>query len=292
MNYKLFSKTAIDLVYTGNIKKMIDIETNFPKSKIIALVNKLEIEQVFVNLLKNAADSLTEHKVGEGKIKISMTRNNESNCTEVTVTDNGPGIPQDIQDEIFNPFFTTKKIGKGTGLGLSITHKLVEKHQGKLFLKESKGSGATFVLQLPILEMGNFALNEQFLHELADTKMKKILVVDDEVEILNVMDGFIREAGHVLVGSTGGEDALRVLQQLEFDLVITDYDMPEMNGTELSKRIREIDQNIPILYLTSSDKMKFFQEDKEPLKIAGLVIKPFTREDINSIINKVLGKEE
>jgi signal transduction histidine kinase len=102
-----------------------------------------QLNQVFMNLLMNACDALE----GQGTIRI------RTSTTPVGVrlefSDDGPGIPEDIQNRLFEPFFTTKEVGKGTGLGLSLSHGIVERHGGQIRIESEPGAGATFVIDLP-----------------------------------------------------------------------------------------------------------------------------------------------
>ncbi|MBT3585637.1 MAG: hybrid sensor histidine kinase/response regulator, partial [Halobacteriovoraceae bacterium] len=258
----------------------------------ICLINKIEIEQVLVNLIKNSIDALMDSITEAPKINLSILKNIEKNCIELLVSDNGPGVPAEIKDKIFTPFFTTKKVGKGTGLGMAITKKLVEKHQGHIFLEDSESGGTTFTLQLPLIEMSSYTQNDQFLSSLSNQEKFKILVVDDEPQILNVLDTFLKDDGHIFIGSTGGEEALSILKKIDIDLIFTDYQMPNMNGTEFATKIREFDKDIPILYVSSADTLPVFQRDQKDLAISGLIIKPFSKEDILSALGQLLGVSE
>ncbi len=110
--------------------------------------NAIQLEQVFVNLLTNARDALAdvEHK------RISIRCERRPPFAVVTFGDNGPGVPDDLEQRIFDPFFTTKEVGAGTGLGLSITYGIVREHHGTIELGTSKGGGAQFTIQLPLAE--------------------------------------------------------------------------------------------------------------------------------------------
>ncbi|MFT6960680.1 MAG: signal transduction histidine kinase [Flammeovirgaceae bacterium] len=103
-----------------------------------------ELNQVWLNLIQNSMHAMDKH----GKLYISSCQS--GNFIEVVVRDDGKGIPTNIQDRIFNPFFTTKATGEGSGLGLSIINKIVEKHEGEINLVSSEGEGATFTVRLPI----------------------------------------------------------------------------------------------------------------------------------------------
>jgi PAS domain S-box-containing protein len=120
---------------------------NLPKVKCLGG----EISQVILNLVINAAHAIEAAKLGrKGVITISTTLNQD--CVEVSVTDTGTGIPKDIQDHVFNPFFTTKDVGHGTGQGLAIAQDIVViKHQGELFFETEEGEGTRFVMRLPLM---------------------------------------------------------------------------------------------------------------------------------------------
>jgi signal transduction histidine kinase len=108
-----------------------------------------ELSQVFLNLIINASYAIGEKQDVLGIIKITTSQQGES--IEVLIQDNGVGIDQDIQEKVFNLFFTTKPIGKGTGQGLSLSHNIiVDKHHGKLFFESKVGEGTIFHIQLPV----------------------------------------------------------------------------------------------------------------------------------------------
>ena len=116
---------------------------------LVVRANAIQLEQVFINLLTNARDAVarTPEKV------ITIRSGVQGNMVEVRVEDSGTGIPPGLEQRIFDPFFSTKEVGEGTGLGLSITYGIIKEHQGGISVLPSNGSGATFVIQLP-LEQG------------------------------------------------------------------------------------------------------------------------------------------
>jgi len=133
----------------NSYKYIAEIETDFCSDVGMIECYANELNQVFLNLLINAAHAIEEKRDGMGLIRIS-TRNVD-NMVEILIQDSGAGIPADIQEKVFNLFFTTKEVGKGTGQGLSLSHSIVvEKHCGKLFFESSVGVGTTFHIQLPL----------------------------------------------------------------------------------------------------------------------------------------------
>src|SRR3989339_142088 len=204
----------------------IDLKFERPVDKFITLVNRIEMEQVIVNLLKNALDALREQSTISaahihGIVEIKLKKNKQDECLEILVIDNGPGIPEKIQGEIFSPFFTTKEISEGTGLGLSVSSKIVEGHHGKLQLTKSSNEGSIFTVQLPLIEVSSYVASVNALNASNDASRKKILVVDDEEKILNILSTFLEEVGHTMIGSTDPSEALEMMDKLEMDLIIT-----------------------------------------------------------------------
>jgi signal transduction histidine kinase len=126
-----------------------DVETDYADNLPYIECFASQLNQVLLNLIINAIHAIEEKNAGKGLIKI--TTRNLGNRVEILIQDNGAGIPEAIQEKVFNLFFTTKPVGKGTGQGLSLAHRvIVEKHQGKLFFESTAGSGTTFHIQLPI----------------------------------------------------------------------------------------------------------------------------------------------
>ena len=125
----------------------IEIELDLAPEELIVLGNAIQLEQVFINLLTNARDALSESR---GKtIKIATSR--EADWISIRFSDTGPGIPRELEKRIFDPFFTTKEVGTGTGLGLSITYSIVKEHGGNISV-EPKRRGARFLIELPVMK--------------------------------------------------------------------------------------------------------------------------------------------
>ncbi len=267
----------------------INIKFDRTSEKFIILSNRIEMEQVMVNLLKNSLDAIRSMKKQRpGKVEIQIKKNSATECMEIWVIDNGPGIPTDIQKEVFSPFFTTKEFSEGTGLGLSVSTKIIERHHGKIFIQHSDEHGTTFVIQLPLLEISSYISSENILSTTNDENKKKILVVDDDEQILNVMSTFLEEDGHSMIGSTDPDEALEMMDKLQMDVIITDYNMPKMDGSSFSEKVRKKNANIPIVYLTSADFIKYFKEDQKKHNVVSLILKPFSKDDVAMTIKEIL----
>ena len=126
-----------------NILFDLQMDSSLPE----VYIDPNQIQQVFLNLLINAADAM--EKKGTITLATRPVENSGTRFVEVEVTDSGPGIPENIRSKIFEPFFTTKPVGKGTGLGLAVSYGIIKKHEGTIFIKDSPGSGASFCIHLP-----------------------------------------------------------------------------------------------------------------------------------------------
>jgi len=201
-----------------------------------------QMEQVFTNLLTNAIQALSEHK---GQRKLEVLTEQQTNCIRITVADSGPGIPKEIASKIFDPFFTTKGPGKGTGLGLSICHTIVEEHHGRLWVESEKGCGSRFVIELPIIKCApkrpetaktSPSLSPALPHS---PVARRILLVDDEPGIVDVLKVLLEENGHHVETAHNGAEALQRIQTANFDLIISDLCMPDLGGEALYHEIQK-----------------------------------------------------
>ena len=125
--------------------RAIQVELELCPDELLVLANPIQLEQVFINLLTNARDALTDEK--QRTIRIASSRSEER--IMIGFSDTGPGIPRELQQRIFDPFFTTKEVGTGTGLGLSITYSILKEYGGDISVISNPGEGATFLIELP-----------------------------------------------------------------------------------------------------------------------------------------------
>ena len=126
----------------------IEVELELCPDELLVVANPIQLEQVFINLLTNARDALTDSK--RKTIRIASSRDEER--IRIAFSDTGPGIPPELQQRIFDPFFTTKEVGTGTGLGLSITYSILKEYGGDISVESRPGKGATFMVELPFAE--------------------------------------------------------------------------------------------------------------------------------------------
>ncbi|MCY4524427.1 MAG: ATP-binding protein [Halobacteriovoraceae bacterium] len=281
---------ASDMVDQSFKKAGCAIKKDFSDENIASFVHRVKMEQIIVNLLENALYAMQDAKQQKGEVIIRLYQDKEEHAI-IEVEDNGPGIPLEMRDKVFNTFFSTKKSEGGSGLGLAISTKIIDAHRGTLKLEKKESRGALFRICLPILELGGFLQHQNLGNPLdfSDDKKegKKILVLESDIKALNVLTEFLEDTGHVSIGSVNGVNALKILKSLDVDLIITGYDMPKINGSLFTQKVREIGITCPVLYLANEDYRDKYEEDKDKYQVAGLILKPFDRDDILRIIKSI-----
>lgn len=276
---------AIEWIKPTALKAGVTVKKIHDGKNVVALANRIKLEQVLINLMKNSIDAITGAGVPHGQVNLVISKSENEHHTYIDVVDNGPGISEKMKPNLFKPFMSTKDAGTGTGLGLSICAKIIEAHRGRLEHID-RTDGAHFRIRLPMIEVYSYTRNDKSLS--GSKKEKRILVLDNEVQILNVLNSFIREEGYVFIGSSDPLDALKFLTKASVDLMVTDFSMPIMNGGEFSRLAREAGYNGPILYMTSSKFIEQYNKDKNILDIGGLILKPFNKEEVMKTIRSAL----
>lgn len=280
---------ATEWIQPAAKKAGVTITKSIKVEKTVALANRIKLEQVIINLIKNSIDAIQENQQPNGEVTISISKSEADHQTFIDVIDNGPGLNQDMKTNLFKPFQSTKDAGHGTGLGLSICSKIIDTHRGRLEYVET-ASGCHFRIRLPLIEIYSYTRNDRSLS--GSRKQKRILVLDNEVQILNVLSSFIQDEGLVFIGSSDPHDALDFLGKANIDLIITDFSMPSMNGGDFVREARNRGYSGSVLYMTSPKHIDQYNKDKTELSIDGLLVKPFNRDDVLKTIRLALKGQE
>jgi PAS domain S-box-containing protein len=227
------------LLRTNGIRVDLDLARDLPPLEVDAD----RIGQIVVNLLVNAQHALAVRS-GDRVIHVStyLCRAGARNmpCVALRVRDNGPGVPDAARARLFEPFFTTKPDGLGTGLGLSVSRSLAQEHGGELVLEpEDGGEGASFLLTLPLAQAHEGAPAAHASAPASAGRELAVLVVDDEAEIADLLRAMLEEAGHEVSTAESGLVALELLDMARFDAIVSDLRMPDMDGAELWRQVRE-----------------------------------------------------
>ncbi|MGB0453057.1 MAG: ATP-binding protein [Bacteriovoracaceae bacterium] len=247
--------------------------------KAIVFGNRGRLQQVLVNLLSNSKDALENQPLKEIELKLGSVGDN----LVLSVKDSGPGIPQDIQDKIFEPFYTTKVAEKGTGIGLALVQTIIKEHRGKIDLNSSS-EGTEFILTLPLdknikkLESVPEATENVRDETLYDVGIKTALVVDDEVDILELLTQMLESSGVKVYAFSSSTEALNAYLRTDdhFDLILSDFKMPELNGAELIQLIKQKPHSeMPLsFFITGNLEINLDSEQYSGL-VDGYLHKPF-----------------
>ena len=254
--------------------------------------DKLRLSQIFTNLLSNAL-KYTEEK-GRVSVDIKELPSEIEGCTQLVfqVEDTGIGMSKEFLEKMYTPFSraTDSRVNsiQGTGLGLSITKQMVDLMGGTIECESEVGKGTKFVvtIDLPIDEKPNI--------ELALPPIKVLIVDDDEI-LLKTAEETLKSLGAETFIATSGKQALEMIKEHEkdqFKVVILDWKMPDMNGLEVSKKIKEIDNgNIPIILISAYDWSEIEKEAADA-GINGFIFKPLFRSKIYQKIIELLNNGE
>lgn len=188
-----------------------------------------QLAQVFSNLIINAGHAL-QHRPTEAQITLRSRYDPVQNQIIAEVQDNGHGIPHDIRARIFDPFFSTKDVGQGTGIGLAFSHKIIASHDGELTLKPTQ-TGACFQVRLPAMPADHAPGSKTAVLTKPEQTIR-VLVVDDETSIGQLLCDFLTEAGYEPHAVSSPREAIDIALHQNFDIVLSDFKMPEMDGSE------------------------------------------------------------
>jgi CheY-like chemotaxis protein len=261
------------------------------------MADPTQIHQIAMNLITNAFQAV-EPTGGTLSIQLkevlyhpkdtSADQLASGTYARLTVSDTGTGIDPAIIDQIFDPYFTTKEKGRGTGLGLATVYGIVKSCGGGIRVHSDIGKGTTFHVFLPLLEKSPETEPEKDSSPLP-TGTGHILLVDDEISIVHLEKQMINRLGYRTTSFTSSRDALAVFETdpSQFDLVITDMHMPELNGLQLANKMIAVRPALPIILCTGFSE-HINREKAEAMGIKGLLMKPVGMMDLAHKIREVL----
>ena len=206
----------------------------------------------------------------------------------LSVSDTGTGIDPAVISKIFDPYFTTKEKGRGTGLGLATVYGIVKAYGGEITVHSDIDKGSSFHIYLPVLETSKTSDTEKQQKALP-TGTENILLIDDEQPIVNLEKQILERLGYQITCFTDSVDALEAFRvdPTRFDLVITDMNMPHLNGIQLAGELIAVRLDLPIIICTGFSE-RIDKEKAEAMGIKGFLMKPIVNRDISQMVRKVL----
>ena len=265
----------------------VDLQLHLGGEMPVLWADPHELHQVVVNLVTNARQAMRA-KAPPHRIALRTRFDASRQRVVLEVEDDGPGVPPEIRPRIFEPFFTTKPPGEGTGLGLSLCRGIVESHGGSIEVESARGGGAVFRIELPIQDLPS--VRPEAPRPAVAPSAKRILVVDDEPDLAALVAEMLIEVGYRVEAAVSGAGALEKLAAGEFDLILSDIRMPDVDGPAL---YREAKRRYPrlegrFLFFTGdalSESTRQFLEDGPMPHLA----KPFSAEELREQVQELLG---
>ena len=294
-------REAIDLV-TTTFPKSIEIESHLPNDMWPVPGDPTQINQVFMNLFINARDAMARggklaiiaaNRTLDAAAAAKVPDGRPGNFLAVEVRDTGTGIPPEVLERMWEPFFTTKGVDKGTGLGLSTVRGIVSQHDGFVAVQTTHGGraghGTSFTVYLPAAVVGDKVRGE------SDAPGKPalrgegelILVVDDEESVREVSAKILIRQGYRVVTASNGADAIAIFgpRAGEVQLLLTDNDMPILGGDALIASLRQLNPDLPVVIMSGEDRQG---DEANELSAAAYLAKPFSAETLMSIVRRTL----
>jgi CheY-like chemotaxis protein len=244
-----------DLV-SSSVGPMIEVHIRCEPDLPHATADPNQLELALLNLCVNARDAMPDG----GRLTIALEevvlgpgsepRLPPGPYIRASVIDAGVGMDAETLAHAVEPFFSTKETGRGTGLGLSMVHGLAAQLGGAFILNSAPGEGTRADLYLPVASAraeGSISVSQR---EIATARSLRILLVDDEELVRQGTAEMLRDMGHTVSCASGGAEALAMLGELDVDVVVTDFKMPQMDGAELASRLRALRPGLPILLIT------------------------------------------
>jgi two-component system NtrC family sensor kinase len=284
-------QAAVDMLQYGlrshGIEVMLELAPALPEVS----ADPDQIGQIVLNLLVNAQQALVN---GDGTRRLRVSTGVEARRSErepriwLRVLDSGAGVPVALRERIFEPFFTTKAEGVGTGMGLAVSRSIAREHGGSLVLEES-AQGAAFRLSLPLSGQAGPVSEQAPLDALDAGSTARVLVVDDESQIADLMRDFLDSAGYEVAIAESGAVALELLKEARFDAIVSDLRMPDVDGAALWRAVRARDPQLAqrMVFVTGdtlSPSARGFLDQTRCLSLD----KPFTKAELLRALREVL----
>jgi signal transduction histidine kinase len=235
-----------------------------------------ELREVIVNLILNAVQAMPNG----GTLSFETFEDPEAGVG-LRVADTGTGMDDEVQEHIFEPLFTTKG-EEGTGMGLAASYGIVQEHEGDIRVDSAPGRGTTFTLLFPPAAGGARPAPDPGA-ETVDSGVARVLVVDDEEMVRSIVTQLLSLKGHEVHRAASAAQALEMVGETRFDIVFTDFGMPEMTGAELAATIHETYPDLPVVLLTG-----YTETDAATGEVEAVLSKPFKLDELQATIRDLV----
>jgi signal transduction histidine kinase len=286
----------------ATLPAMIEIAANFCEGLPPARADAMQIHQIIINLVTNAAHAIGDGAAGSITVSLDEVHVAQSDAltpelkagryVRLSVSDTGCGMDKATLDRVFDPFFTTKPVGRGTGLGLSVVDGIMRSHEGSVIVSSEPGKGSTFRLYFPALDAPLAVEATRARCDFTGSQVqghgRRVMYIDDEEALVYLMTRVLQKSGYQVTGFSDAEQALQALRDRprDFDVIVTDLSMPGMSGFHVARAIRQIRDDLPVVITSGYVRA----EDRETAKEVGvrdLVLKPDTVEELAGALEKV-----
>lgn len=264
---------------TAGIACALELDPTLPR----VFGDRAQLEQVILNLINNAEHALRANEQNPGGQRtqghIRIRTHHDERDVIIEVEDDGPGIPESLRSQIWDPFWTTKDEGEGTGLGLAVVHGIVSDHGGTISLENAPGSGARFMIHLPIAtETPTTTSTGQASRPL------DVLVVDPGASDLLFIERFLTSRGHAVINAGSGDVAVRLANQTSFDAVVCDALLPGRDGRSVAEALREASGSEHARFVLSTSGAVEDVVLPATLDRAAVVARPYDVEELRRLI--------
>jgi PAS domain S-box-containing protein len=265
-------------IINDTFDKVIKIRLSTPES-IPINGDYSELSHVFLNLCTNARDAMPKGGI------LDISSGIEGNQARVVISDTGEGMDTETMKKCFEPFFTTKAVDKGTGLGLSTAYGTVKKHCGEIKVYSKLDHGSAFELYFPLSSRAE-AVKPAASDLAKSVRGRKILIVDDEIEICKAIEHLLIKAGYTVAVNDNGKAAIDTYKSWKPDLVLLDINMPEMSGKTCAEQIINHDPRARIVIISGYDISSLPEKHKNLIK--GFISKPIEADALEAKLTEVL----
>lgn len=279
------------------LPETIAVTTRLPDAPALTFVDPTQVQQVLVNLVVNARDAMPSGgtlSIGIEEVDAGARPSADAlgvrpgRYHALTVSDTGLGIPAEIIDRIFDPFYSTKSLEQGSGLGLSVVWGIIHQQGGHVTVRSAPGQGTTFTVYWPRFEERR-ATPRLMLSDEPLRGTETILLIEDHASAREATAGMLRSLGYTVLTAENGEEALALFQQRrnEVDLIISDLVLPGLRGARLVDALREIEPGARILFTTGYGTI----DDERELTAAGvhgMLLKPLDLYEVSMRVRRAL----